>query len=97
MDGRGAWNRELGWGQMPHPDKLRAWLREDWGAMSVGSGVGGARTALLGTGVAYGDGWGQMGRREVLALRCLWDGQGKCSETIVLEGLVSVKHLGFTP
>ena len=67
------------------------------GAMSVGSGVGGARTALLGTGVAYGDGWGQMGRREVLALRCLWDGQGKCSETIVLEGLVSVKHLGFTP
>lgn len=58
MDGRGDWNRELGWGQMPNPDKPRAWLREDCRAMSVSSGVGGTRTALLGTSVAYGDGWG---------------------------------------
>ena len=48
MDGRTDWwGVELGWGQMPHPDELRACLREDWRVRSV----------VLGTGVASGDGW----------------------------------------
>lgn len=41
MDGKTDWSGvELGWGKMPYPDKLRAWLREDWRVRSVVPGTG---------------------------------------------------------
>lgn len=42
-DRRRNWRRDLDWGQMPSPDKLR----EDWRVRSVGPGAGEARKALL--------------------------------------------------
>lgn len=77
---------------MPNPGKLRAWLRQDWSATSARSGMEGARTTALHRGGL----WRQMGRKGLLELKCLWDIQGKYSETIVLEGLVSVKDLSFS-
>lgn len=47
MNGRTDWSGvQLGWGQMPYPDKLRAWLREDWRVRSVVPGTGRSKTVL---------------------------------------------------
>lgn len=85
MDGRTDWlGVELGWGQMPHPDELRAWLREDWRVRY--------RCSLWRWMV-----WGLDAERGLLGWKCLWDIQGTCSETIVLEELVSVNGMDVIP
>ena len=41
--------------------------------------------------------WGLDAERWLLGWKCLWDIQGTCSETIVLEELVSVNGMGVIP